>query len=146
MLLYNIRLIEKDDFNKNYLLLLKQLTIIEPHKISREMFDTFIDKLGINHQIYVIEELKLNIIIGTITMVIEPKLIHNMGLVCHIEDVVVDSKFRGLGLSKLLIDKSIELATKNGCYKIILDCSDLNKPIYEKRGFVNNGNLMSLYL
>jgi glucosamine-phosphate N-acetyltransferase len=144
--MYKIRNIENKDFYKNYLDLLKQLSIIDIDKITKPMFDTFIDKLNINHQIYVIEDKNLNIIIGTITIIIEPKLIHNLGSVCHVEDVVVDTNFRGLKLAKLLINKAIDIAKEYGCYKVTLDCSNVNKIVYEKCGFNNNGNQMSLYI
>ena len=144
--LYTTRKIDKEDFDKKYLFLLKQLTTIEVDKISKETFNTFIDNLNDNHQIYVIEDSTKNTIIGTITLLIEPKFIHTMGLVSHIEDVVVDENYRGLKLSKLLINKAIEVSKDLGCYKVILDCSNTNKPIYEKSGFINNGNQMSLYL
>jgi glucosamine-phosphate N-acetyltransferase len=110
------------------------------------MFSTFIDKLNENHQIYVIEQTEQHIIIGTITLIFEQKLIHTMGIVCHIEDVIIDTNFRGLKLSKILINKAIELATNYGCYKIILNCNDTNIIVYEKCGFINNGNLLSIYL
>lgn len=146
MNLYQLRKIESGDFNKNYLHLLAQLTIIDPDKITKPMFDTFIGKLNDVHQIYVIEQIEQHIIVGTITIIFEHKLIHTMGIVCHIEDVVVDSNFRGLKLSKLLINYAIALSKQYGCYKIILNCNDNNKIVYEKRGFVNNGNLLSMYL
>jgi glucosamine-phosphate N-acetyltransferase len=145
MSLYQLRKIEKEDFHKNYLCLLKQLTTIDPDKINKEMFDTFLDKLNENHQIYVIEQTEQHIIIGTITIIFEQKLIHTMGIVCSIEDVIIDTNFRGLKLSKLLINKAVELSKYYGCYKIILNCNDDNVVIYEKNGFKNNGNLMSLY-
>lgn len=145
MPLYQLRKIEKEDFHKNYLYLLKQLTTIDPNKINKEMFDTFLDELNENHQIFVIEQTEQHIIIGTITIRFEHKLIHNMGIVCSIEDVIIDTNFRGLKLSKLLINKAVELAKHYGCYKIILNCNDNNVVIYEKNGFKNNGNLMSLY-
>jgi len=142
--MYQIRKIESNDFDKKYLHLLKQLTIIDSDKITKEMFDKFIHTLNENHQIYVIEE--QNIIIGTITILFEHKLIHTMGIVCHIEDLVIDSNFRGCKLSKLLIDKAIELSKQYGCYKLILNCNDNNVIVYEKCGFINNGNLMTMYL
>ena len=145
MSLYQLRKIEKEDFHKKYLYLLKQLTTIDPDKINKEMFDTFLDNLNVNHQIYVIEQMEQHIIIGTITILFEQKLIHTMGIVCSIEDVIIDTNFRGLKLSKLLLNKAIELAQHYGCYKIILNCNDDNVVIYEKNGFINNGNLMSLY-
>lgn len=143
---YQLRKLEPEDFDKNYLYLLKQLTTIEPNKITKEIFDSFVNKLDEKHQIYVIEQIEQHIIIGTITIIFEHKLIHTMGTVCHIEDVVVDSNFRGLKLSKLLINKAIELSKQYGCYKIILNCNDNNIVVYEKSGFINNGNLLSMYL
>ena len=143
---YKERNLQKTDYNKNYLQLLQQLTIIDPDKISNELFSTFVDNLSNKHQIYVIEDTKLNIIIGTITILIEPKLIHTMGLVCHIEDIVVHEDFRGLKLSKKLINKGIDVAKNCGCYKIILDCNNVNIGLYEKCGFIHNGNQLSLYL
>lgn len=146
MSLYKLRKIEKNDFNKKYLELLKQLTTIDIDKITQESFEIFINNLNENHLIYVIEETLQNIIIGTITILFEPKIIHTMGMVCHIEDIVIDLNFRGLKLSKILINKALELAKNNKCYKAILNCNDKNIEIYEKNGFIANGNLMSLYL
>lgn len=144
--IYKLRKIEPGDYNKNYLHLLKQLTTIEPDKITKETFEAFINKLNENHQIYVIEQIEQHIIVGTITIYFEHKLIHTMGIVCHIEDVVVDTNFRGLKLSKILIDKAIQLSKQYECYKVILNCNDNNVIIYEKCGFINNGNLLSMYL
>ena len=62
MSLYQLRKIEKEDFHKKYLYLLKQLTTIDPDKINKEMFDTFLDNLNVNHQIYVIEQMEQHII------------------------------------------------------------------------------------
>ena len=110
---YQIRKIEKEDFDRKYLYLLTHLTPFETNKISKEMFNIFINNLNENHQIYVIVQIEQNIIIGTITIIFEQKLIHIIGNVCHIEDVVVHPKFRGLKLSKLLLNKAIELAKHN---------------------------------
>ena len=66
---YQLRKIEPEDFNKNYLYLLKQLTTIDPNKITKDLFDTFIHKLNENHQIFVIEQIEQHIIIGTITII-----------------------------------------------------------------------------
>jgi glucosamine-phosphate N-acetyltransferase len=143
---YHIRHLEPDDYNKNYLLLLQQLSVINPEQINSLSFNSFVNNLHHNHLIYVIEDFELQIIIGTITILFEPKLIHTLGTVCHIEDVVIDSNYRGLKLSTLLLNHAIQLAKQRNCYKIILNCADHNIPIYTARGFSNNGNAMSLYL
>ena len=139
-----IKYLEKKDFDVNYFHLLGQLTTIDPHKITEEDFNKFIDKLNENHFIKVIKTTSTNKIIGSITILKEEKIIHNFGKVGHIEDVVVDSSFRGFGLGKKLID--IALEEMNDCYKVILDCSAHNVAFYEKCGFENKGNYMCKYL
>ena len=61
---------------------------------------TIVGNIDLNHQIFVIENKDTNHIIGTLTILIEQKVIHNMGKVGHIEDVVIDNKYRGRGLGK----------------------------------------------
>ena len=55
---YNIRTINKNDYNKQYFKLLEQLTTVDKHKIKKLIFDNFINKLNNNHMIYVIEDLE----------------------------------------------------------------------------------------
>jgi glucosamine-phosphate N-acetyltransferase len=143
---YCIRQIRKDDYEKQYLHLLQQLTTIEPDKITKDDFDSFIDNLNNNHVIFVIEHQETNTIIGSATLLVEHKIIHNMGIVCHIEDVVIDNKFRGENLGKRLINELIRISKELNCYKIILDCAKHNVPFYEKCGFKENGVEMSLYM
>lgn len=143
--MYKIRNIEYDDYYKNYLQLLQKLTTIDPDKISIQDFHSFIDNLTIKHQILVIEDPISNKIIGTITIIIESKLIHNLGSVCHIEDLVVDNNMRCLGLGKMLVDKAIEISKHHKCYKTILDCDISNEEFYKKCNFINKGVQMSLY-
>ena len=83
-----------------------------------------------------------NIIVGTVTLLIENKIIHNGSKVGHIEDVVVDFNHRKLGIGKLLIDYCLDIAKKEGCYKVILDCDDENIKFYEKCGFKEKGVCM----
>ena len=93
-----------------------------------------------NHVIMVAE---LNSqIVGSITLLIEPKFIHQGGLVGHIEDVVVRSELQGKGIGEQLVNATLEYAKNHGCYKTILDCDDNVKPFYEKIGFKRNSNAM----
>ena len=39
---YSIRELEENDYNKYYLQLLKELTFIEPHKITKDIFNNFV--------------------------------------------------------------------------------------------------------
>lgn len=146
---YIVRNLDIYDYMKNYLRLLEQSFTIEPNTISSCAFNDYVSNLHTNHQIIVIEHNSNDIsgsqIIGSSTIFIETKIIHNFGKVAHIEDVIVHNEYRGHGLGKLLLDKCIEIAKLEGCYKIILDCSDNNCKFYEKCGFMKKGNQMALY-
>ena len=81
-------------------------------------------------------------VVGSTTMLIEPKFIHDGGKVGHIEDVVVSKEYQGKGIGEKLIHTLLEYAKKNNCYKTVLDCSDEVKPFYEKIGFKRHSNCM----
>ena len=83
-------------------------------------------------------------IIGSTTLLIETKFIHNGGLVGHIEDVVVDKEHQGKKVGEKIMKFLIEISKKRGCYKIILDCTDDVKPFYEKLGFKQVANELRL--
>ncbi len=59
-----------------------------------------------------------------------------------IEDVFVEKEYRGRGLGAQLVKKAMELAKKEGCYKVILT-SRYSKPEihswYKKSGFTDHG-------
>src|ERR687897_14931 len=74
-------------------------------------------------------------IIGSITLLLEQKFIHDGGKVGHIEDVETRKEYAGRGIGLALVDKCINLAKEEKCYKIILDCSPANIPFYKKAGF-----------
>ena len=150
---YIIRNLHDTDYSTNYLQLLGQDFAINSNTITYTDFVEYVSKLHNNHQVFVIENDNndTNIkttnsqIIGSSTIFIETKIIHNFGKVAHIEDVIIHNEYRGHGLGKLLLDKCIEIAKQEGCYKIILDCSDNNCKFYEKCGFMKKGNQMALY-
>lgn len=142
--MFKIEHLSSEHYNSNYFHLLKQLTAIDPEKITKTAFDEFINHLSNNHIVKIIKDEESKKIVGTITILIENKVIHNFGKVGHIEDVVVDESMRGFGLGKKLIEIAKEECSE--CYKIILDCSDENVKFYEKCGFELKGNEMALYL
>lgn len=81
-------------------------------------------------------------VVGSTTMIIEPKFIHDGGRVGHIEDVVVAKEHQGKGIGEKLVNALLDYAKKNNCYKTILDCRDDVKPFYEKIGFKKEANCM----
>lgn len=84
-------------------------------------------------------------ILATAALLIERKLLRGGGLVGHIEDVVVDEKARGKRLGKLVVEKLSEIAKEQGCYKVILDCSEDNAGFYERCGFEKKEIQMARY-
>ncbi|MBI4010509.1 MAG: GNAT family N-acetyltransferase [Candidatus Aenigmarchaeota archaeon] len=85
-------------------------------------------------------------VIGSTTLLIEQKFIHEGGLVGHIEDVVTHKDFRSMGVGKAVMQKAIDAAKDAGCYKVILNCNDENFPFYGKLGFRKHGREMRLDL
>ena len=77
-------------------------------------------------------------IIGSITLLIEQKFIHNGGRAGHIEDVVTRKEYEGSGVGSALVNTALAFAKEKNCYKVILDCSEKNLPFYEKIGFRRN--------
>jgi bifunctional N-acetylglucosamine-1-phosphate-uridyltransferase/glucosamine-1-phosphate-acetyltransferase GlmU-like protein len=87
-------------------------------------------------------------VIGTFSILIEPKVIHGMSGVAHVEDVVIRYEFRGCGLGSLMLNhvKTFCASHRLNIYKIILECSDATIGFYEKNGFKRVGNSMRLDL
>lgn len=99
-----------------------------------------------NHHIYVAIDKDSKEVIGLITLLVEPKFIHDNGYLGHIEDVVTRKGFEGQGIGKELVSQANKEAAKEGCYRVILNCSDENMDFYEKLGFKKRENEMALEL
>ena len=82
-------------------------------------------------------------IIGTGTIIVEPKLIHGGKSVGHIEDIVVHKDHRKEGSATNIINKLLDLS--DNCYKVILDCKDELVDFYKLAGFKKCGNQMAKY-
>ena len=136
----NLRL---HDINHEYFKLLGQLTYVNYDEISDEKNKEFFNILTPDHQIIII--ICDNNIIGSGTLVIEHKLIRNYGKVGHIEDIVIDEKYRNYGLGKHLIETLKELAIQRSCYKCILDCDENLERFYNKCEFNKMGLYMAKY-
>lgn len=137
-----IRSLSIKDYSKNYMALLNQLS---PTTISKQDYIQFCNLIffSTNHFVQVVE--LHNCIVASGTLFIERKLIHNFGKVGHIEDIVVDSQHRHLGIGKQMINHLVKLAEKEGCYKVILNCKDSLVNFYKKCGFQFTNEQMSIY-
>lgn len=134
-----------NDYHKKHTLLLSQLTDTTP--CSFYNFQSFVRGMNNNiHYISVIEHFPTGKIVATGTVYIETKIIHGFGKVGHIEDVIVDETFRGEGLGKKIIDKLIQFASNNMCYKLVLSSTCDGIQFYEKCGFIKKEQSMMKYL
>ena len=133
-----IRELRKEDLWNGFLTTLDSLR--QASDIDRNKADEIFEKINSNpDHIVVIAEVDGKIV-GTTTLLIEPKFIHKGGLVGHIEDVVVDKNFQGQKIGEKIMKYLLEFAKNRGCYKTILDCTDDVKPFYEKLGFKHIAN------
>ena len=135
-----IREIEEGDLEKEFLDTLDFLRKAsdyeknDPAEILKKI------KQSPNHIIHVAVD--DNKIIGSTTLFIEQKFIHDGGLVGHIEDVVVRKDYEGQGIGMKLVSSLLDVAKQRKCYKTILNCEDSLKPFYEKIGFKKATNEM----
>jgi len=133
-----IRELRKDDLWNGFLTTLDSLR--KASDIDRNKAEMIFEKINSNpDHIIVVAELDGKIV-GTTTLLIEPKFIHGGGLVGHIEDVVIDKNFQGQKIGEKIMKYLLEFAKNRGCYKTILDCTDDVKPFYEKLGFKHIAN------
>ncbi len=110
--------------------------------LDREKAKKIFEKISSNSNHLVYVAILDGRVVGSTTMFIEPKFIHDGRNVAHIEDVVVSKNYQGKGIGEMLMRSLLDLAKDNNCYKTILDCSDDVKPFYEKIGFKKTSNGM----
>jgi len=142
-----IREIKKSDLTDHFFSLLPQLSgevtsydsdILWNEYTKNPNHITFVDEIK--------EAGKPASIVATSSILIESKFLHCGSKVGHIEDVVVDKDARGSGLGQKIVEHCIEYARKNGCYKVILDCSNKNVPFYINCGMYLSENCMRIDL
>ncbi len=133
-----IRELEKEDFKKGFLQTMD--TLKESSNITEDKALEIFRNIQLNQKhIIIVAEINGRIV-GSTTLLIEPKFIHQGGIVGHIEDVVVNKEFQGQKIGEKIIKYVLGIAKKHDCYKTILDCSDDVKQFYEKLGFKHHSN------
>ncbi|KFM19896.1 glucosamine-phosphate N-acetyltransferase protein [Marine Group I thaumarchaeote SCGC AAA799-P11] len=133
-----IRKLSIEDLQKGFLTTLDSLR--KASNIDKNKAEEIFKKIDSNPD-YTIAVAEIDgKIVGSTTLLIEQKFIHNGGRVGHIEDVVVDKNFQGQKIGEKIMKYLLEIAKNQGCYKTILDCTDDVKPFYEKLGFKQVAN------
>ncbi|ODQ82631.1 hypothetical protein BABINDRAFT_169865 [Babjeviella inositovora NRRL Y-12698] len=143
---YAFRAVQKSDYTNGYIETLKVLTTTGD--ISEAQFHNLVQHWETHSHIYKARAITdaSGKIVATGMLVVEKKLIHSCGSVGHIEDIAVAKDQQGKQLGRILIVSLTALARDAGCYKVILDCSEHNKPFYEKCGYKHESCAMVVRL
>ena len=128
-----IRELKKEDIWNGFLKSLDSLKLASD--IDKTKAEEVFEKINSNPD-YIIAVAEIEgKVVGSTTLIIESKFIHQGGLVGHIEDVSVDKDFQGKKIGEKIMKYLIEVSKNRGCYKTILNCTDDVKKFYEKLGF-----------
>ena len=118
--------------------MLQDISSFDPKKSERqEIFNEFISQSNVSGFVYLLE----NTIVGYGSLIFETKI--RGGRLGHIEDIVVNSKYRGKNIGLKIIHHLIEESKKRKCYKVSLVCKENNTIFYEKCGLSIDGISMS---
>ena len=132
----SIREIKYEDIDKGFLDVLENL--VPPDISNNEYAKNILQKIKMNslHKIFIAEDDSNGKVVGTTTLLIEPKFINKGMRVGYIEDVSVRKEYEGLGIGSKLITYATNYAiSREGCRKVLLYCSEKTKPFYEKLGY-----------
>lgn len=129
-------------FESDYLDFYECLEELSSVTIDVDEFNTFFDK----RRTFCITFVAIinDKVVGTASLLIEPKFSNNYKFCGHLEDVAVNKDYQGFGVAKALIEHIINHCKKKNYYKLILDCDKSLVKFYEKFGFKENGVAMRL--
>lgn len=136
-----------EQIKNNYLLLLSELSVT-PY-IETDLFLNNLQKIHEQGEIIIAYTGSFDDdsfdIIASGTIIIEPKLIRGCKSVGHIEDIVVKHAYRGKQISMDILYLLKKVAREKQCYKVILDCNEEVKKVYNNSGFEEKGIQMGIY-
>lgn len=127
----HIRLMNATDLRRGFL---AALSALRPTELTdEEAIAVFRRRMRQKIRTYV--ALLEDRVVGTASLIIEPKFLHGGGIVGHIEDVAVHQAYHHHGVGGHLVQRLIDECRALGCYKVILDCEESVEPFYHKLGF-----------
>lgn len=115
---YTIRPLRRSDFHRGYLDVLRVLTTVGD--VTDEQWDQRYDWISARNDEYYLLVVcdDAERIVGTGSLIVERKFIHNLGLVGHIEDIAVEKGQQGKKLGLRIIQALDYVAANVGCYKV----------------------------
>jgi glucosamine-phosphate N-acetyltransferase len=138
---FEIRKLNENDYEQYY-------NLINMFRPTTFTIDDYLKTLKLikehNSDIWVID---LNgVLVGTATILYEYKFIHNISKIAHIEDVCINTNYRGKGYGKKLLNYLINEAKNNNCYKVTLYCNDELEEFYNTSSLEKKGIQMAKYI
>jgi glucosamine-phosphate N-acetyltransferase len=115
---YTIRPLRRSDYSRGYLDVLRVLTTVGD--ISEEAWNKRYDWItSRNDEYYMLVVCDgADRVVGTGSLIVERKFIHELGMVGHIEDIAVEKGQQGMKLGLRIIQALDFVAAKVGCYKV----------------------------
>jgi GNAT superfamily N-acetyltransferase len=131
-----IREIEYDDLKRGFLKVLESLVFPDLDQYAAKKILSEIKSNNL-HKIFVaIDESNNDLVVGTITLFIEPKFIDKGMRIAYIEDVSIRENYQRLGIGSDLVSFATKNATsEQHCKKVILYCAKQTVPFYRKLGY-----------
>lgn len=136
----DIRKIKANDID-SIVELLQSISDFKPAKTEySKIWDAFVKQSNVHSLVAIIDEQ----IVGYGSIVIESKI--RGGKMGHIEDIVSHWLFRDKGVGKTILNALFEIAKKNDCYKVALQCKEDNINFYKKCGYEVCGVAMKMFI
>lgn len=129
----------------SYKNLLCQLSNTIDTNITADQMRTKLMSIASNHSYEIYIAWDKDDIVWTCTLLLEETFLHNCGINGHVENLVVDHKYRGQNIASTLLQMIKEKAHAQWAYKIILDCDTKLSPLYEKQWFICKWLYMAMY-
>jgi glucosamine-phosphate N-acetyltransferase len=126
------RNLEKKDY-KDYLILINDFRKTDI-SISQDYFNEIYDNIFNNYNRIIVCEF-MGKIIGSITIIIEQKFIHNFSKYAHIEDVFVHNDFRHKKIGSQLINEALNYCKNMNVFKVSLNCNESLEQFYSINNF-----------
>ena len=101
---------------------------------NKEIFEHNFEKCLDNNSMFFVVELN-SVIVGSLMLHLQYKVIRNGAIAGFIEEVVVDELYRGNGIGQKLINYATSYAFELGCYKVILSCFPERVNFYIRCGY-----------
>lgn len=145
----HIRELSADDFSRGYLALVdgafSRGSQDATQDVTPEEFSSWLQAVRQQDgHIFVLCDPETSRVVATAKALIECKMHNRLAVMGHVEDVVVDPKYRGRGLGRRMVQHAFEYCVQRGCYKTVLVCREDLQGFYEGCGAERRGLLMCL--